>query len=190
MKKNIAGSFRISFFCMIFFFSAGLSALPPLEPGKIDLTEKRTEFTTLGQYLDHFFNSYQAKILHSFAQSAKHFTLIFETAKKEGIQKADEAISQAGNEAISIVKEQAKKNITQKLEKELKNLSPAAPEKKEQQKEEKNTLSSAQKNPVQKMQNADTGKKRAKRDLPEKKKTLPEWKLPEIPELPRLPEDP
>ena len=111
----------------------------------IDLREKRTEFSRTGSQLDAFFDSLQARILYSFAKAQEHFSLIFETAKKEGGEKSEEWVRETGEKAMKKLQEETGKlvreNVNRKTEELFSNSSSPnrKPPEKEGKKESANT---------------------------------------------------
>ena len=83
----------------------------------IDLHEKRTEFARTGGQVDSFIDSLQAKILYSFAKAQEHFSLIFETAKKEGGEKTEEWVRETGEKAAKKLQEETGKLLRESVDK-------------------------------------------------------------------------
>lgn len=88
----------------------------------VDLREKRTEFTRTGTNIDSFFDALQARILYSFSQANHHFSLIFETAKKESKKKAGQQMQILGDKAVKQIQREAEKVIREKVDEEIKNM--------------------------------------------------------------------
>ena len=182
------------FLFLLYFFCMSISARQGVDISKLDLTEKRTEFTSTGQNVDNFFNALQEKCLYHFEKSFEHFSLIFSSAKEEAVRKADESISRAGEDAVNLIREQARKNIGNIIEKELEKYTPpqpGSPEKKNEGKkvkaikEEKKSPSGKTVSPPAKKSDTPVPASRKKSPRPpEKRKTMEE--PPALPDLPEV----
>lgn len=188
-NRDLLRKKRYIFLSFFFLFAAGTFSLSAEEKFPISLQEKRTEFTRTGNCIDTFFDSLQAKILYSFSRASGHFMLIFESAGKEGSEKAKEKIAVIGEEAVKSMQKQTEKVIRETLDNEMNKIFPGmkkSGEKKSGEKMEKASGKAASENPVPPQQSGSEKKKKDK-EIQRKKE---EFSLPELPELPEVPHAP
>lgn len=154
--KKITQTFSLaSFFIVLTFLAVPLSAL---DKKLVKLQEKRTEFTQTGTKIDSFFDSYFAKIHYSFTQVSYHFSCIFESAEKEGREKASEKLEELKEETIRNLQKESDKVIRDTVEKKSALLK-------------------------EKLEKASTGKDKTKEKNKEKNKSSLQ-KFPALPEAP------
>ncbi|MBP5182621.1 MAG: hypothetical protein J6331_06300 [Lentisphaeria bacterium] len=89
--------------------------------------------------MDSFFDSLQAKILYSFAKAQEHFSLNFDTAKKEGGEKTEEWVKETGEKAAKKLREETEKIVREGVDKKKPSSpapkAPSSPEKNGRSKE-------------------------------------------------------
>lgn len=79
----------------------------------------KTDFSSRGALMDDFFLRLQTKISYSFSESARHFSLIWESAAKKGesaIREKASSLTASGQEKVKELWKDTRKKVSSSLE--------------------------------------------------------------------------